>query len=85
MSTDTVIWNRYFNDFLFYKLGLNSEGYGESFAQQILHSLLYDVISGDSLNCLVSLHVYFHVFKLNISQVASVLRPLNKLDKVSYC
>ena len=84
MSADTVIWKKYFNDFSFYKLGLDSEGYQESFSQQILHTLLCDVIGGDSVDRLVSLHIYFYVFKLNISQIASVLRPLNKLDKVSF-
>ena len=83
MSGDNELWLVYFNDFMLHKLQLDSEDSPEDIAQKILHSLLGQLHEFETLERVVSLHTYLHVYQLNLARMASVLRPLNKLNKVT--
>ena len=82
MSKDIDLWDRYFNDFVLHKLRLDSEDSSSGIAQQILHTFLGQLHQLESLERVVGLHSYLHVYQLDLAKMASVLRPLNKLQKV---
>lgn len=83
MSDDNELWKRYFNDFVLHKLQLDSEDSAGGIAQQILHTFMSQLHSLKALERIVNLHAYLHVYQLDLAKMASILRPLNKLHKVS--
>ena len=82
MSKDDDLWVRYFNDYVLHELRLDSEDSSSGIAQQILHTFLGQLHQLESLERIVGLHSYLHVYQLDLAKMASVLRPLNKLQKV---
>ena len=82
MSKDIDLWIRYFNDFVLHKLRLDSEDSSSGIAQQILYNFLEQLHLLESLERVVGLHSYLHVYQLDLAKMASVLWPLNKLQKV---
>jgi len=82
MSKDVELWHRYFNDFVLHKLHLDSEDSAGGIAQQILHTFLGQLHQREALDRIIGLHTYLHVYQLDLAKMASVLRPLNKLQKV---
>ena len=82
ISKHSELWKRYFNDFAWYKLQLDSENSSGGIAQQILHAYLGHIHELKAMERMISLHTHLHVYQLNLAKVASRLRPLDKLHKV---
>ena len=80
ISNDIDLWNMYFIDFILHKLRLDSEG---GIAQQMLYTFMRELHSLEALERVINLHAYLHVYQLDLAKLASNLRPLNKLHKVS--
>ena len=84
------IWNRYFNDFISYKLKDDNENDKDSCqisAIDIRHRLL-DIFF-KQLNKLepqdrvIHLHCHVQIYHINLAQLADMLRPLYKVQEVS--
>ena len=78
---DPEIWNYYFSDFIARTLHLESR---EGISQRILRAFflqLYD--EKTALERAVQLHVYMNVYHLELAKMATVLRPLDRIQHVS--
>ncbi len=84
MTNDMKLWNTYFNDLVLHKLRLNSEDSAGGIAQQMLYTFMNQLHKLEPLERIINLHAYFHVYQLDLANLASILRPLNTLHKV-YC
>ena len=80
MASDEDLWPRYFNDFIIFKLKLCGDADEGDIAQLILHTYFQQIHSYDALKKVVELHSYVSVYQLSLAQMASILRPLNKLQ-----
>ena len=82
MELHPELWQRYFDDFLLYKLKLGGHQGGEAISQQILSAFFEQLHKQESLLRVVSLHCYVHVYHLDLAEMANILRPLNQMHKV---
>lgn len=84
MSTNTELWRCYFNNFISHKLELVDQGCApeteSDFAQQIL-SIYFEYLDDkeDGLRKITELHT---TYQLEIARLVTVLRPLNKIQRV---
>ena len=82
MELHPELWQRYFDDFLLNKLRLGGHQGGEAISQQILYVFFKQLHEQESLQRVVSLHCYVHVYHLDLAEMANILRPLNQMHKV---
>lgn len=72
------LWQKYLEDFTRQKLHLDYSNSGIS--HKILQAAFGKLEERDALQRIAILHIYVHVHKLNLARVASVLRPLDKIE-----
>ena len=89
MSLYSDIWNKYFSDFICYKLNLGCPGDDEvslssqgDIAQRILHAYFEQLHVHQAPQRLAELHCHICVYQLNLAQMAVLLRPLSRIQKV---
>lgn len=88
MTSDTTLWDAYFNDFITHKLKLvdedtlHSDSGNVEFAQQILHTLFEHLNNYDVPHRLVELHCHVTIHQLNLAQLTIILRPLSEIQLV---
>ena len=80
MQLDNDLWQRYFYDFLLYKLHLG--GTYCDISQQILRVLFTLLHEQNIVERLASLHCHIHVYHLNFAKMVNLLEPLNKIQQV---
>ena len=73
------IWNRYFDDFVHYKLHLTPEA--SLLAIEILKAYIGPVTGRSALARLVSLHVRLHVYQMDLTKVTAVLKPISRMQQ----
>ena len=78
MLKDNDLWLKYLEDFTHQRLHLDFGSSGIS--NKILLAAFGKLEDKDALQRLAILHVYVHIHKLNLAKVASVLRPLDKIE-----
>ena len=85
ISKHAELWPRYFSDFILHKMKLESSGSGEGegIAQKVLEAFFEQIHSQETLQRMVILHTYLHVYQLDLAKMAGMFRPLNKIQKVS--
>lgn len=90
MTHHSDIWNKYFNDFISYKLNLGCPGEVEGcrspqghIAQRILHTFFEQLHVYRASQRMAELHSYINVYQLSLAQMAALLRPLSKIQQVS--
>ena len=76
-----TIWKQYFDDFVTYKLALDSEP--SDLTREIIDAYISPLKSmcKDALSRLVSLHVCFHVHHLDLTKVTRILSQISKVEK----
>lgn len=72
------LWQKYLEDFTHHKLHLDLGNPGIS--RKIMLAAFGKLEEQDQFTRLAVLHAYMHVHKLNLARVASVLRPLDKIE-----
>ena len=72
------LWQKYLEDFTYHKLHLDFSNTGLSY--KILQAAFGKLEEQGALQRLATLHVYVHVHKLNLAKVASLLRPLDRIE-----
>ena len=85
MGSHENIWKTYFIDFVAYKLKLGPASHTQlqgNIAQQILYAHFEEVHRYEMPHRLVLLHCHASVNHLFLSQLAAILRPLNKIGMV---
>ena len=89
MSLYSDIWNKYFSDFVCYKLNLGCPGDDEAslssqvdIAQRILHTFFEQLHVNQAPQRLAELHGYISIYQLSLAQMAALLRPLSRIQKV---
>ena len=85
MTSDAYLWQCYFKDFIAQKLKLVSPGdapQGKDIAHQILHFYFNGLHNKEMPLKLVELHCHASIEHLSLAQMATNLRPLNKIEKV---
>lgn len=80
MGLDLDLWQRYFDDFLHYKLRLGGLRGGGAISQQILYAYFEQLHKQETMTRVVSLHCYIHTYHL--TKLANILRPLNQIQQV---
>ncbi len=90
MFGQSDVWNRYFSDFVNYKLNLSRHGNvegvclpHEDISQRLLHTYFGQLHDMDPPKRLSLLHCYVRVNQLQLAQMATLLRPLSKIKEVS--
>ncbi len=84
MSLHLELWQHYFADFTLRKLHLESGVEGKSgITEQILVSYFGQLHQQETVTRVVILHVYIRVYQLDLARMATVLRPLNKIQDVA--
>lgn len=84
MSLHKELWQHYFSDFTLRKLHLESEGEGESgITEQILVCYFGQLHQQETMTRVVTLHAYIRVYQLDLARMATLLRPLNKIQQVA--
>ena len=79
---DPEIWGFYFSDFLACTLHLESS---EGISQRILHAFFIQLHQEKTLlERVAQLHVYMNVYHLELAKMATVLRPLDQIQRVSH-
>lgn len=81
MQLDTDLWQRYFYDFLLYKLHLGSTCC-DTISQQILHVFFQQLNEQNIVERVASLHCHVHVYHLNFAKMVNLLWPLNEIQQV---
>ena len=81
MAANPELWKRYFSDFTLHKLHLEGSC-GAGIAQYILDAFFGQLHKQEAENRIVGLHVYIRVYQLDLARMATVLRPLNKIQQV---
>ncbi len=76
------IWNRYFTDFAHKKLHLQPEM--APLTNDILKAYIGPVTGSNALARLVSLHVRLHVYQMDLTKVATNLKPISKMQQSLY-
>ena len=76
-----TIWRQYFDDFVTYKLDLDSEP--TPLTRDIIDAYISPLktVCSDSLSQMVSLHVYFHVHHLDLKKVSRILSQIYIVEK----
>ena len=83
MSQHGELWQRYFTEFNLHKLHLESPSdVTEGIAQQILYAYFGSLHQQEAAVRIVGLHAYVHVYHLDVAKLATILRPLDKIQKV---
>ena len=89
MSANLDLWNFYFNDFITHKLKLVDLGHTPQshtlqgdFAQQILCTYLEELHVHEAPRRMAQLHCYVGTYQLQLAQMAAILRPLSKIERV---
>ena len=79
MNNDTAqeIWKRYFEDFVHFKLHLESKVL--PLTNRILTVYIGSIDEKDSLTRLVSLHVRLEVGQLDLGKLSRTLRPISRV------
>ena len=72
------LWQKYLEDFTYHKLHLDFSSTGLSY--KILQAAFGKLEERGALQRLATLHVYVRVHKLNLAKVASLLRPLDRIE-----
>lgn len=72
------LWQKYLEDFTHHKLHLDLDNPGIS--HKIMLAAFGKLEEQDQFTRLAVLHAYMHVHKLNLARVASILRPLDKIE-----
>ncbi len=84
MSLHVALWQHYFSDFTLRKLHLESGVEGESgITEQILICYFGQLHQQETVSRIVTLHAYIRVYQLDLARMATVLRPLNEIQKVA--
>lgn len=81
MGGHQELWQRYFDDFIRYKLRLNT-GEG-AISQEILKAFFGQLHQQEATIRMINLHVYIRVYQLDLAKMATVLRPLDKLQQMA--
>lgn len=80
MEENPEIWEYYFSDFISSMLHLESS---DGISQRILRAFFMGLKQEKSiLERLVQLHVYMDVYHLELAKMATVLRPLDRIQNV---
>lgn len=80
LRQDSGLWCTYFTDFVSLKLRLeNSKGIG----LKLLEAYFPSADSQDPLSMFVLLHSYFNVHNLSLAKLATLMRPLDRVQEVS--
>ena len=76
-----TIWRQYFDDFVTYKLDLDSKP--SPLIREIIHACISPIETKctDSLSQMVSLHVCFHVHHLNLTKVSRILSQIYRVER----
>ena len=76
-----TIWRQYFDDFITYKLDLDSKP--SLLTREIIDAYISPLKSmhSDALSRMVSLHVCFHVHHLDLTKVSRILSQIYKVEK----
>lgn len=85
ITSHLSLWHNYFNDFISYKLKLADQycyGSQGDYAQQILRTYLESLHYKEALCRIAELHCYFSVHQLQLAKVATILRHLDKIERV---
>ena len=89
MSANLDLWNFYFSDFITHKLKLVDLGHTPQshtlqgdFAQQILCTYLEELHVHEAPRRMAQLHCYVGTYQLQLAQMAAILRPLSKIERV---
>ena len=78
LCDDYSLWQKYVEDFTHKKLRLEYGSTGIS--DKILRVVFWKLEERDALQRLAILHVYVRINKLNLAQVISILRNLDKME-----
>ena len=84
MELHPDLWQRYYDDFLVYKLRLGGLNRG-AVSQQILNVLFQQLHKQDAISHVVSLHCYTHIHHVDLVKMANLLQPLNQIQQVGGC
>ena len=80
MEENPEIWEYYFSDFISSMLHLETS---DGISQRILRAFFMELKQEKSiLERLVQLHVYMDVYHLELAKMATVLRPLDRIQNV---
>lgn len=86
MASDYGLWRCYFNDFVTLNLKLVDQGTTQTdqgeFAQQILHTFFEHLNDYEAPRRMAELHCYASIYQMNLAQIATILRPLSKIEMV---
>ena len=76
-----TIWRQYFDDFVAYKLDLDSKP--TPLTREIIEAYISPLKSmrTDALSQMVSLHAYFHVHHLDLTNVSRILSQIYRVEK----
>ena len=81
MEDNPSLWDFYFSDFIARTLHLERQ---ESISQKILRAFFIQLYQEKTvLDRVVQLHVYMNVYHLELAKMATVLRPLDKIQSAS--
>ena len=84
MESNPELWDYYFNDFIARTLHLETGGKFEGITQLILKAFFSQLYKEPTtLERVVQLHVYVSTYNLELAKMATVLRPLDRIQKVS--
>ena len=76
---DGCVWSRYFEDFAYHKLHLESKV--PTLTKSLLESYIGTLDNSHGLAQLVSLHVRLHLRQLDLTKVTRVLRPISRMHE----
>lgn len=85
MTDDVYLWQCYFKDFIACKLKLVDPSDAlqqEDVAHEILHIYFEELHDKEMPQKLVELHCHASIEHLSLAQMATNLRPLNKIKRV---
>ena len=83
MEANPELWDYYFNDFIAHTLHLEAGGRFEGITQRILKAFFSQLYQEATLERVVQLHVYINIYHLELAKMATVLRPLNRIQHVA--
>ena len=82
ISKHNELWNRYFSDFICYKLQVDSFNSSEGIVQEILHTFLGHLHQLEARERIIRLHIQLNICQLDLAKLVSLFRPLDKLNMV---
>lgn len=71
------IWNEYFTDIIHHTLHLDISA--SPLSKEIIHAYFTDLLTLSPIDRFVYLHVYIQYNQVNLSNICSLLRPLEKI------